>query len=50
VAPTDSVHFELRVKFRPPIAPAAEKGILEELGSDGLARRLALLQQEGVLQ
>jgi type IV pilus assembly protein PilN len=46
----DAVDFELRADFRPPIAPAAEKVILQELGSDGLARRLDLLQQEGVLQ
>lgn len=46
----DSVDFELVVGFRPDIPPAAEKAILEELGSDGLARRLALLEQEGVLQ
>jgi hypothetical protein len=38
------------VGFRPDIPPAAEKAILEELGSDGLARRLAVLEQEGVLQ
>lgn len=49
-AAADAVEFELRVGFRPGIPPAAEKVILEELGSDGLARRLALLQQEGLLQ
>ncbi|MEX1316503.1 MAG: PilN domain-containing protein [Synechococcaceae cyanobacterium] len=49
-AATDTVDFELQADFRPAIAPAAEKVILEELGSDGLARRLALLQQEGLLQ
>ncbi|MFO8238710.1 MAG: PilN domain-containing protein [Prochlorococcaceae cyanobacterium] len=47
---TDTVEFELSAGFRPSIPPAAEKAILEELGSDGLARRLALLEQEGVLQ
>jgi type IV pilus assembly protein PilN len=46
----DTVDFELVVGFRPDIPPAAEKVILEELGSDGLARRLSLLEQEGVLQ
>lgn len=46
----DTVDFELVVGFRPSIPPAAEKAILEELGSDGLARRLGLLEQEGVLQ
>jgi type IV pilus assembly protein PilN len=49
-ASPDAVDFELRADFRPAIAPAAEKVILEELGSDGLARRLDLLQREGVLQ
>jgi type IV pilus assembly protein PilN len=44
------VDFELVLGFRPDIPPAAEKAILEELGSDGLARRLSLLEQEGVLQ
>jgi type IV pilus assembly protein PilN len=47
---TGTVEFELLVGFRPDIPPAAEKAILEELGSDGLARRLAVLEQEGVLQ
>lgn len=47
---TGTVEFELMVGFRPDIPPAAEKAILEELGSDGLARRLAVLEQEGVLQ
>jgi type IV pilus assembly protein PilN len=46
----DTVDFELVLGFRPDIPPAAEKAILEELGSDGLARRLSLLEQEGVLQ
>ncbi|MCP9928320.1 PilN domain-containing protein [Cyanobium sp. CH-040] len=50
VSAADAVDFELQVGFRPAIPPAAEKVILEELGSDGLARRLALLQQEGLLQ
>lgn len=49
VSSVDSVDFELRAGFRPSIPPAAEKVILEELGSDGLARRLALLQKEGLL-
>jgi type IV pilus assembly protein PilN len=50
MAVTPAVDFELQVGFRPAIPPAAEKVILEELGSDGLARRLALLQEEGLLQ
>ncbi len=49
-ASAEMVDFELQVGFRPSIPPAAEKAILEELGSDGLARRLDLLEQEGVLQ
>jgi type IV pilus assembly protein PilN len=49
-ATADMVEFELVLGFRPPIPAAAEKALLEELGSDGLARRLALLEQEGVLQ
>lgn len=49
VASGNAVDFELRIGFRPSISPAAEKVILEELGSDGLARRLALLQEEGLL-
>jgi type IV pilus assembly protein PilN len=46
------VAFELVVRFRPAntISPQAEKQLLEELGSDGLARRLNLLQKEGLLR
>ena len=44
------VSFELRAAFRKEIPPAAEKLILEQLGSEGLARRFALLQQEGLLR
>jgi type IV pilus assembly protein PilN len=43
------VIFELDVKFRPAIQPLAEKQILEQLGADGLAARLALLQREELL-
>ena len=43
------VSFELLVTFRPPISPLAEKQILTQLGAEGLVRRLALLQQEGLL-
>jgi type IV pilus assembly protein PilN len=50
VSTATPVDFELRVGFRPSISPIAEKAILQELGSDGLARRLDLLQQEGLLQ
>ncbi|MEX0587682.1 MAG: PilN domain-containing protein [Cyanobium sp.] len=44
------VSFEMVVKFRPSISPAAEKQILGELGSEGLVRRLDLLQKEGLLR
>ena len=43
------VNFEMQVKFRPAITPLAEKQILTQLGSDGLVRRLDLLQREGLL-
>ncbi|MEB3319376.1 MAG: PilN domain-containing protein [Cyanobium sp.] len=46
------VSFELAVRFRPAntTTPQAEKRVLELLGSQGLARRLTLLQQEGLLR
>ena len=44
-----AVDFEISTRFRPPIQPLAEKTILQELGADGLARRLALLQREDLL-
>jgi hypothetical protein len=37
------------VQFRPAIQPLAEKQILEQLGANGLAQRLALLQREQLL-
>ena len=43
------VNFEIKVNFRPPISPLAEKQILTQLGSEGLVRRLDLLQKEGLL-
>ena len=43
------VTFEINARFRPSISPLAEKQILEELGADGLAERLALLQREELL-
>ena len=43
------VNFEIQVNFRPPISPLAEKQILTQLGSEGLVRRLDLLQKEGLL-
>jgi type IV pilus assembly protein PilN len=43
------VNFEIQVNFRPAITPLAEKQILTQLGSDGLVRRLDLLQKEGLL-
>ncbi|EDY37409.1 hypothetical protein CPCC7001_287 [Cyanobium sp. PCC 7001] len=44
-----AVAFELRFSFREGLPPASEKLILEQLGAEGLARRLALLQKEGLL-
>jgi len=43
------VNFEIQVNFRPAISPLAEKQILTQLGSEGLVRRLDLLQKEGLL-
>lgn len=43
------VAFELAVDLRPPLAPAAERLILEQLGASGMVRRLTLLQREGLL-
>ena len=43
------VNFEIQVNFRPAITPLAEKQIITQLGSDGLVRRLDLLQKEGLL-
>lgn len=43
------VNFEIQVNFRPKISPLAEKQILTQLGSEGLVRRLDLLQKEGLL-
>lgn len=43
------VNFQIQVKFRPAISPLAEKQILTQLGSEGLVRRLDLLQKEGLL-
>ncbi|MBE9172348.1 PilN domain-containing protein [Cyanobium sp. LEGE 06143] len=44
-----AVEFELRFAFREPIPAAAEKVVLEDLGAEGLSRRLDLLQKEGLL-
>jgi type IV pilus assembly protein PilN len=43
------VAFEITTRFRPSIQPLDEKKILEQLGADGLARRLDLLQREDLL-
>ena len=43
------VNFEIQVNFSPAISPRAEKQILTKLGSEGLVRRLDLLQREGLL-
>jgi type IV pilus assembly protein PilN len=42
------VSFELTARFRPTLAPAAELQLLNELGAGGMARRLQLLQSEGL--
>jgi type IV pilus assembly protein PilN len=47
--PAPAVAFELRFSFREGLPPASEKLILEQLGAEGLSRRLALLQKEGLL-
>ncbi|SBO43760.1 PilN domain-containing protein [Cyanobium sp. NIES-981] len=44
-----AVNFELRFSFRDGLPPASEKLILEQLGAEGLTRRMALLQKEGLL-
>ena len=48
-AAVSPVNFEIQVNFRPAISPLAEKQILTQLGSEGLVRRLDLLQKEGLL-
>jgi type IV pilus assembly protein PilN len=48
-APSRDVSFELNLRFRPAIDPAGEEQILAQLGADGLAQRLVLLQREGLL-
>lgn len=48
-AVSPAVAFELRFAFREAIPPASEKLILEQLGAQGLSRRLELLQEENLL-
>ncbi|MCT0218971.1 PilN domain-containing protein [Synechococcus sp. CS-1329] len=44
------VEFELTAAFRAPAASSAQLKLLQELGAAGMARRLELLQQEGLLR
>ena len=44
------VEFELSAAFRPPPASTAQLKQLQELGAGGMARRLELLQREGLLR
>lgn len=43
------VSFELAARFRPTLPATAELRLLQELGANGMARRLQLLQAEGLL-
>lgn len=44
------VDFEISAALRPPAASSAQLKLLQELGAAGMARRLELLQQEGLLR
>ncbi len=44
------MEFELSAAFRPPPASTAQLKQLQELGAGGMARRLELLQKEGLLR
>jgi len=44
------VSFELTAQFRPPLPAAAELQILQELGAQGMVKRLQRLQSEGLLR
>jgi len=44
------VGFEMSAQFRPQLPPQAELQILQELGAQGMVRRLQRLQAEGVLR
>ena len=48
--PAGLVSFEITARFRPALPAAAELMILEELQARGMARRLQLLQGEGLLR
>ncbi|APD47916.1 PilN domain-containing protein [Synechococcus sp. CS-602] len=43
------VDFELTATFRPPRSGPAQLRLLQELGADGMAQRLQVLQQQGLL-
>ena len=47
-ATTSLVSFELTARFRPSLPATAELQLLDELGATGMARRLQLLQAEGL--
>ena len=47
--PSPLVSFELTAGFREPLTGAAQLRLLQELGADGMARRLELLQRQGLL-
>lgn len=46
---TNQVGFQLTARLRPPLAASQEALILQQLGADGMVRRLQLLQGEGLL-
>lgn len=47
--PSPLVNFELTAGFREPLTGAAQLRLLQGLGADGMARRLELLQRQGLL-
>lgn len=49
VLPAGQVGFELNAQFRPPLPPAGELQLLNELGATGMAARLRMLQAQGLL-
>lgn len=48
--PPQLVSFEITAAFRKPLPPAAELLILQELGAQGMVKRLQRLQAEGLLR
>ena len=47
--PSPLVTFELTAGFREPLTGSAQLRLLQGLGADGMARRLELLQRQGLL-